>query len=100
MAAAAAAVIAEEEAKAQAEAEAKQQAGKLRLLEFEAAGGNVVEGHGWRWSAEQGCWPAPSASPLWTAAQADENKSKASINTLKLASTSWHHSSHTGRLGR
>ena len=43
----------------------------------------VVKGHGWQWSAEVGCWPAPAGPPLWTAAQAEAHTAQANTTVWK-----------------
>ena len=64
-------------------AEAEPQPAQLSQLEFEAAHGYVVKGHGWQWSAELGCWPAPAGPLLWTAAQAEVYTAQANATVWK-----------------
>merc|ERR1719424_738250 len=64
-------------------AEAEPQPAQLGELEFEAAHSYVVKGHGWQWSAELGCWPAPAGPPLWTAAQAEVYTGQANATVWK-----------------
>ena len=72
-----------------AAAEAEPQPAQLGELEFEAAHSYVVKGHGWQWSAELGCWPAPAGPPLWTAAQAEvyTGQANATVWKPKIATT-------------
>ena len=77
-AAAEAAAKLEEEA-----AEAETAPARPGQLGHEPVHSYVVKGHGWQWSAELGCLPAPAGPPLWTAAQAEAHTAQANTTAWK-----------------